>query len=207
VLFASRSLSQIESKYAQVEREALGVVWACERLKLYLIGKEFNLIVDNKAIEMIYGNPKTKSCARIERWGLRLLPFQFNIKYEPGETNIADYFSRNAIQEIKNSNEDVEHYINALVDYQLPPSVNLEAVKVATMNDETLEWVKRLIIGEQVNLENELIKPYVGVRNELSISGEGIILKNNQIIIPNDYNHSFFKLVMRVTNVLRKLNN
>ena len=51
VLFASRSLSPIERKYAQVEREALRVVWAFERLKLYLIGKEFDLSVDNKLLK------------------------------------------------------------------------------------------------------------------------------------------------------------
>jgi hypothetical protein len=58
-----------------VEREALCVVWACERLKLYLVGKEFDLITDNKAVELIFGNPKSKPSARIERWSLRLIPF------------------------------------------------------------------------------------------------------------------------------------
>ena len=117
VLFASRCLSSVEKRYSQVEREALAVVWACERLKLYLVRKTFNLIVDNKAVEMIFGNPKSKPSARIERWGLRLLPFTFKIRHESGESNIADYFSRNAINEIKNSGDSVEHYINMLVDY------------------------------------------------------------------------------------------
>ena len=79
VLFASRGLTPIERKYSQVEREALAVVWACERLKLYLIGKEFDLITNNKAVELIFGNPKSKPCARLERWGLRLILFSFKI--------------------------------------------------------------------------------------------------------------------------------
>ena len=101
VLFASRSLSPIERRYAQVEREALAVVWACEKLKMYLIGKEFNLIVDIEAVELIYKNPRSKPLARIERWSLRLLPFNFKIEHQPGEMNIADYFSRNALKEIR----------------------------------------------------------------------------------------------------------
>ena len=31
-------------RYAQTEREGLGVVWACERLHYYLFGAEFNNI-------------------------------------------------------------------------------------------------------------------------------------------------------------------
>jgi hypothetical protein len=186
MLFASRSLSSIEKRYAQVEREALAVVWACERLRLYLIGKEFELIVDNKAIELIYNNPNSKPSARLERWGLRLLPFHFKIKHQPGVTNIADYFSRHAIQEIKNSEDEEEHYINTLVDYQLPLSVRLEPVKEATVIDPALILVKQLIDGKKVNVEDQLIKPFVGIKSELSVSSEGLILKGTQIVIPKE---------------------
>jgi hypothetical protein len=40
-LYASRALSEVEKRYSQVEREALAIVWGCERLRLYLLGKEF----------------------------------------------------------------------------------------------------------------------------------------------------------------------
>ena len=39
ILYTSLALSEVEQRYSQVEREALAVVWACERLKLYLFGK------------------------------------------------------------------------------------------------------------------------------------------------------------------------
>ena len=37
VMYASRSLTETESRYSQTEREALGVVLGCERFRLYLI--------------------------------------------------------------------------------------------------------------------------------------------------------------------------
>ena len=92
VLNASRALTEVDKRYSQVEREALAVVWACERLKMYLIGKEFDLNVDNKPVQLIFGNPKAKKCARIERWSLRLMLFKFKINHIPGISNISDTY-------------------------------------------------------------------------------------------------------------------
>ena len=67
VAYASRSLSEIERKYSQTEREALAIVWAMERLKIYLRGGKFALYTDCKPIELILRNPKSKPPARIEK--------------------------------------------------------------------------------------------------------------------------------------------
>ena len=36
ICYASRSLTDVEKRYSQTEKEALGIVWACERLDMYL---------------------------------------------------------------------------------------------------------------------------------------------------------------------------
>ena len=83
VAYASRALTAVESRYSQTEREALAVVWACEHLNAYLYGSpEFTVITDHKPLEKIWTKPKPT--LRIERWGLRLQPYKFKIKYRSG---------------------------------------------------------------------------------------------------------------------------
>ena len=78
VAFASRSLSDVERRYSQMEKKAPAVVWACERFHLHLSGlQSFQLVTNCKALEAIYG-PRSKPLARVERWVLRLMPFKYS---------------------------------------------------------------------------------------------------------------------------------
>ena len=72
--YASKSLSAVERRYSQTEKEALALVWSVERFHVYLLGREFELVIDHKPLEIIY-SPKSKPSARIERWVLRLQPY------------------------------------------------------------------------------------------------------------------------------------
>ena len=59
VAYANRALTEKERRYSQTEREALTVVWAIEKLHLYLFGSHFKLLTDCKAVELIFNNPKS----------------------------------------------------------------------------------------------------------------------------------------------------
>lgn len=58
VYYASRALTDVERRYSQTEREALAIVWACEKFHVFLYGREFSMITDHKPLEMIY-SPKS----------------------------------------------------------------------------------------------------------------------------------------------------
>ena len=56
----------MEKRYSQTEKEALGLVWGCERFHMYLFGIDFTLMTDCKPLEVIY-SANSRISAHIER--------------------------------------------------------------------------------------------------------------------------------------------
>ena len=93
VLFLSRKLLPRETRYSTVEKEGLAIKWALESLKYYLLGREFDLETDHRALTWI--NTMKDQNSRLTRWYLSLQPFKFVIRHRAGKSNVvADFLSR-----------------------------------------------------------------------------------------------------------------
>ena len=181
VMYASRTLSDVESRYSQVELEALAVVWACERFHLYLIGSQFDIVTDNKAVQLIYGNERSQPKARIERWCLRLVPYDFKVIHRPGLGNIADYLSRNPISkhDVHDHEDMAEKYVSMISQTARPQAIKMDILANETRCDSQLQMVLESLKSPRTNLG-----AYEKVRNDLSITSTGIVLRGNRICIP-----------------------
>ena len=93
VAYISRKLFPREVRYSTVEKEALAIKWALDSFRYYLLGREFILQTDHKALQWL--EKMKDSNGRITRWYLALQPFRFSVQHIPGKDNLtADYLSR-----------------------------------------------------------------------------------------------------------------
>lgn len=176
IAYGNKTLSECERRYCQTEKEALGLVWAVEHFHMFLYGKEFDLITDHKPLEIIFG-PKSKPCARIERWILRLQSYKYKVVYRPGKNNIADPLSRLSKFESTLLNED---YIQRIIEVVKPVAVSLVDIEGHSKQDPEIQKVKEGIYN---NKWDETVKTYKVFENELCFCGD-ILLRGTKIVIP-----------------------
>ncbi|XDV16481.1 hypothetical protein PO909_016174 [Leuciscus waleckii] len=116
VVFISRSQSEAEKHYAQIEKEALAATWACERLSSYLLGLRFPVETDHKPLLSLLSTKALEELPpRILRFRLRLMKFTFDIVHVPGKQLItADTLSRAPVKhtftEVEKENEKLGPY-------------------------------------------------------------------------------------------------
>lgn len=83
VFYYSRHCSKAEQNYAAYELEVLAIVTACERFRVYLIGRHFKIVTDCAAVTTM--RRSTPVPAKIERWWSKLLVFDYELIHRPGE--------------------------------------------------------------------------------------------------------------------------
>ena len=183
ISYASRSLSDTERRYSQTEKEALAIVWACERFHAYLYGAEFELMTDHKPLECIFF-PKSKTCARIERWLLRMQPYKFSVKYIPGPKNIADSLSRllHPTSNLKEKSQ-TDEYVKWVAQESTPVALTTREIESASEEDPELQSVREcLLSGRWHDIE---FKEYLPMRGELCAIGK-LVLRGTRIVVPKE---------------------
>lgn len=178
--YASKSLTAVEKRYSQTEKEALGLVWACERFHTYLYGKEFTLITDHKPLEFIFSS-RSKPSLRIERWVLRLQGYMYKVKYCKGKNNIADVLSRLSDVEDKTFDEVTEAYVRQIVEGSVPIAMTLDDIKEKSETDQEISKLRNAINNQDWNQDE--LKHFRLIKDELCVISP-IVLRGTRLIIP-----------------------
>ena len=182
IAFASRALTDTEKRYANIEREMLAVVVACEKFHSYLFGKKFTVESDHKPLEMIHLKNLTAAPPRLQRMLLRLQGYDLIIKYKPGtEMLLADPLSR--LNPLPSEDTLDLHRKVCLVQFS---DTKLDSLKQDTSADPELSALREIIHAGWPGKRQQVpvhLRKYWAYRDELSIEN-GLILKGERVIIP-----------------------
>ena len=81
IAYASRVLSDAETRYAQIEKELLAVVFVLEKFCLYTYGRQVKVQSDNKPLEIVATKPLQRAPNRLWRMLVRMQSYNAVIHY------------------------------------------------------------------------------------------------------------------------------
>ena len=186
ISFASRTLTSSERNYAQLEKEALSLVYGVKKFHQYLYGRHFTLVTDHKPLTAILGSKKgvpSLAAARLQRWALLLSAYSYDIQFKPTQSHgNADGLSRLPLNgQLISSTLDAASIFNIAQVQFLP--VTFQQIKMETKQDPTLSSISSFVSNGWPNKITDNLKPYKVRQNEIGIE-DGCLMWGTRVIVP-----------------------
>jgi transposase InsO family protein len=193
VAFCSRTLTEAERKYAQIEKECLASVWACEKFAKYLIGLDkFELLTDHKPlVPLMTSKDLDQGPIRCQRLLIRLMRFNPVVRHVPGKTLvIADALSRNPIPcqvADEEKEEEITAYVNVIQAAWPATKSVLQNISNATARDPILQIVAAYTVDGWPSIEAIPgdVKQFYQMHGDLSVV-DGFVTNGSRIVIPEE---------------------
>jgi hypothetical protein len=188
---ASRSLTQCEQNYSQIEKESLAQAWGVQMHRHYLLGVDFDTYTDHQPLISIYNKGK-KGNARVERHRLQVQGFQYTMKYLPGKQNPCDYQSRHPVPLTSFTDQELDSMfmdrgdelcISKIITDDLPDAVTLEMIQLGTKQDNVMQKLIKCLKSGYISNDPDL-KEYRQVFSELAYA-DGVMLRGDKLLIPD----------------------
>ena len=191
VAYASRTLTETERRYSQIEKEALSLVFACEKFKDYVLGTDFILETDHKPLlQILHTKPIDELTPQLQRIRIRMMRFNYKVVYVPGKLLIlADSLSRNPSPREDHFKDDLEKetykYVRLLMNALPSSPFMLDRIKSEQENNVVCQNLKEYCTKswpDKNPLLDELF-PYYTFKDNLSFN-EGFLMYNSRLVIP-----------------------
>ncbi|CAF1605744.1 unnamed protein product [Adineta ricciae] len=203
IAFASKTLTDVETKYSQIEKEGLSIIFGVKKFHQYLAGRSFELVTDHRPLLSIFNPAKgipTTTANRLQRWALFLMGYNYVIHFKPTAHHAnADALSRLPIPDDHSFVDTDSLQVNFLHHetseaWLLTPS----SIANATSTDSILKHVKQFIQSSWPSSfskkRNPELVPYFTNRVSLSMMND-CIMKQNQVVIPSQLQKQVLRLL------------
>lgn len=200
ISFISRALTKAEQNYSQLDREALAIIFAVDKFFMYLHGREFTLLTDNRPLSRkFHQNAKTPAMtsARLLRYASFLQGFNYKIEHRKAENNVnADCLSRASI----NDTQHFKHFLDEEV----------RVIQEQTINQISTFSINATTIAKETDLDLELSKLKAdllkGENFDCNYSiQDGVLFKGDRVIIPTKLREDVLKELHHTHNGVVKM--
>ena len=192
VAFASKSLLPAETRYANIERELLAVVFGLERFHCFVYGRPVQVFSDHRPLEAIQMKQLSKVPPRLQRMMLRMQQYDATITYKPGKEMVyADYLSRYC--QSPGPEIDLERTIHTIQ----VSTKQLQRVKEATSADPQLSALREQVIHGWPESSVEVpraLRSYWSIKDCISIE-DGVFFFGHRMIIPESMQDEFLQRI------------
>ena len=185
IAFSSKSLTQAQRNYSQLEKEGLAIIYGLRRFHHYLYGRTFTIITDHKPLLGIFGEKKLlpdRAAARVQRWALELACYSYRLQFRRTE----DHGNCDALSRLPQLStiEDADNVVHSLfLDEVVDSTVTAKTIGRETTANGILQRVRDYVISQwPVTIDRDL-QPYKDRENELSVC-QGCLIWGNRVIIP-----------------------
>jgi len=116
--YLSHQLTDVQKKWATIEKEAYAIIYALTKLRPYLYGAEFTIYTDHKPLRSLFTSEMVNT--KIQRWAIMIAEYGPQIEYRKGKHNVrADMLSR-----IRNAGQGVA----SLKEIQRTPDIVIDGI-------------------------------------------------------------------------------
>ena len=190
VAYASKSMTPTEQRYAQIEKEALAMTWACDRFADYLMGLQFHVETDHKPLVPLMSAKRLDELPlRVQRFRMRMLRYHFTISHVPGKNLImADALSRAPEPERPGQEcpeSEVEAYVDAVFSSIPATERRMEEIRQHQEEDPVIRQLKTYCQDRWPvrGAIPTVLKPYHCVAAELTVE-KGLLTRGSRVVIP-----------------------
>lgn len=106
VAYISKKFTPAQRKWSPMEQECYAFIHALDKWHNYLSGTKFVWETDHKSLTQL--NQKAQINKRCERWRLKILEYEYKVKYIPGSMNaMPDYLSRSPVEDAEEDPDEM----------------------------------------------------------------------------------------------------
>lgn len=207
VAVASRTTSVSEKHCPQLDLEATSLDFGLRRFREYVVGSPHlvKVITDHKPLIPIF-NERRKGSIRTERIKINHQDVPFIVEHCKGKLNPMDYMSRHAqnlselpLQQRKEHNE-LNNLLYMLHTTPVIDHIGLGEISRKTNEDAILSKLKKMLKEGKTFVdkhESPELKKFGPILSELSVTANGILFKDDRIVLPTELQHKAISLAHR----------